>query len=92
MRHKSILQWRTRRFLDSPESPSVRGQMAGLGTSVPKGFKEKAKATAPDEAGRMAIRSSKEAHKDMESRVRKRPALRSTSRKDHAARSVLHSH
>lgn len=66
--------------------------MAGLGNSVPKGFKEKAKATAPDEAGRMTIRRSKEAHKDMESRVRKRPALRSISRKDHTAISVLPSY
>lgn len=92
MRLKSILQWRIRRFLDSPESPSVRVQMAGLGTSVPKGFKENTKATAPDEAGRMAVRRSKEAREDMESRVRKRPVLRSTSRKDHAVRSVLPSH
>ena len=90
MRHKSILQWRIGRFLDSPESPSVRVQLAGLGTSVPKGFKEKTKATAPDEAGRMAVRRSKEAREDVESR--KRPALRSTSRKDHAVRSVLPSH
>lgn len=92
MRHKSILQWRIGRFLDSPERPSVRVQMAGLGNSVPKGFKEKAKPTAPNEADRMAIRRSKQAHKDMESRVRKRPALRSISRKDHAAILVLPSH
>lgn len=66
--------------------------MAGLGTSVPKGFKENTKATAPDEAVRMAIGRSKEAREDVESRVRKRPVLRSTSRKDHAVRSVLPSH
>lgn len=66
--------------------------MAGLGTLVPKGFKEKTKTTAPDGAGRMAVRRSKEACKGMELRMRKRSVLRSTSRKDHATRSVLPSH
>lgn len=38
----------------------VPDQMAGFGTSVPNGFKEKAKTTAPDKPGRMTIRRYKE--------------------------------
>ena len=44
--------------------------MAGFRTSVPKGFKEKAKPTSPDEAGKTTIRKSKNIPKDMGSRVK----------------------
>lgn len=44
--------------------------MAGLRTSVPKGFKQKAKPTASDEAGKTTIRNSKNIPKGMGSRVK----------------------
>lgn len=92
MKHKSILQQGIGRFRDIPGSPSTRDQMAGVGTLVPKGIKEKAKTTSPDKAGRMTIRGSKEATKDTRSKVRKKPALRYKGRKGHTARSMLPSH